>query len=77
MNWINVNDQLPKVMDFRVLVYDGREVFQGYLNQLDQWCSVRHDNKYHYNVTHWMSLPEPPKSKCTPPYGCSPIQSMA
>jgi hypothetical protein len=58
--WIDVNESLPEVMNRKILVYDGREVFQGYLNQLDQWCSVRHDNKYQYNVTHWMPLPPPP-----------------
>lgn len=61
--WISVKERLPDVdyYDY-VLAWDGYNInFLHYSHRWQQWedyCSMK---KHHWNVTHWMPLPMPPK----------------
>lgn len=61
--WISVEERLPDVdyYDY-VLAWDGYNInFLHYSHRWQQWedyCSMK---KHHWNVTHWMPLPIPPK----------------
>lgn len=71
MEWIDVNERLPKVYD-EVLITDGKYISIGYVVSVDdrkyvlngevgnlrEWIGRYPVN----NVTHWMPLPEPPKN---------------
>jgi hypothetical protein len=70
MEWISVKDELPQE-DVNVLLYDGNEVFCGnhYLAKNNescfgtQACDGTCYGWYEKNeITHWMPLPEPPKT---------------
>jgi len=55
--WIPVTERLPEVGEF-VLVHR----IEGYLS-VDQYRQLHGEVKsFIYNVTHWMPLPEPPKT---------------
>lgn len=59
--WISVNDRLP-VLNTDVLVCEGEDVFSAYFWN---YCGVEtfhssHDQEAY--PSHWMPLPEPPKS---------------
>lgn len=76
--WISVNDRLPE-NDFEVLIYCGTDILQAYLkngfwkgsmnvtdNMNDGYVNDRVICKQGCNfdfVSHWMPLPQPPKSK--------------
>jgi hypothetical protein len=77
MEWINVNDRLPKLNE-SVLSYgkDGKiiqtkyttynKITWGYaIGRRDKWFEyITHDNfAMHFDTTHWMPLPEPPKKE--------------
>lgn len=62
-DWISVNDKLPENIR-SVLVWDSvdNDVFTGYYCKYNGWTvDGFYDVEYHFNVTHWMPLPEPPK----------------
>ena len=77
--WINVNDRLPEVEGFEVLVsainVDNGEkeifiAFQGYRDfkwwTLDEnYTKEKHNNQVssEWKITHWMPLPEMPESE--------------
>lgn len=77
MNWISVKDELPK-HGVEVLIYYSTEILQAYLwNDLWKGSCIVTDNMNdgYVNdrnicklgspfdfVTHWMPLPEPPKT---------------
>lgn len=62
--WISVEDGLPN--QFKpVLITDGDEVEEGYLNHWGVWLKrngIRWD-KYLKTITHWMPKPEPPDKR--------------
>jgi len=69
--WISVEDRLPdKSKD--VLIVSGKEITVAYLDQWLEW-SLGGDYECTYDMadcvltnkkpTHWMPLPEPPKSE--------------
>lgn len=66
MDWISISQRLPNRSDGEyVLIWgedeDGdREVYKAYLGSDDffYWRGMEFNN-----VTHWMPLPEPPKTK--------------
>jgi len=58
MEWISVEDRLPKNGD-PVLYYDGYFSFLGHIDNGYRWHSF-YDGDRHCHVTHWMPLPEPP-----------------
>lgn len=59
MNWISVNDQLPVTAD-DVLAYTPEEgCFRAWYDN-DAWLC--HENGNKASPTHWMYLPEPPKT---------------
>src|SRR6478609_6826637 len=67
--WVSVRDKLPDDSHGRVLVYV-REVDDLGISYFVWNCSYSKahgftDKRQHYDVTHWMPLPEPPK---TPPH---------
>jgi hypothetical protein len=59
--WIDVKVRLPK-LDERVLAWDGEGSNIGFLLYEDaEWRDIRYYEIE--NVSHWMPLPEPPKSE--------------
>lgn len=68
MNWISVKDRLPERFvglqrsDIVIVSYDNGVVNTGYY---DYYCNCWFDvfEEYVFNVTHWMTLPEPPKGE--------------
>jgi hypothetical protein len=57
--WISVEDRLPEILK-PVLFVSNDEVWDGALIP-DRWVS---SNGYEFfDVTHWMPLPEPPKTE--------------
>ena len=61
--WISVKDRLPEE-GIDVLVYDDDTnmfLIAWYDKTLDKWLST--DIGRLFGVTHWMSLPEPPKGE--------------
>ena len=59
--WIPVTERLPEEIRMPVLVVDGRDVIEGYVNAIGEWMDF-HGNRLKM-VSHWMPLPEPPKEK--------------
>lgn len=61
MRWRSVKDELPAIGE-RVIVYcESQGVQNCYLDIKRQWCFNYDSQKAYLNITHWMSLPEPPK----------------
>jgi hypothetical protein len=63
MQWINVNDKLPKDNE-RVLVFVLGDDEMCVASRLyDSWCSfpVCYDDSAVFGVTHWAPLPDAPK----------------
>ena len=60
MRWINIKDRLPKVNE-DVLTYDGENMLIEYLLN-DEDVFTWSCNEYN-DITHWMSLPSPPKKE--------------
>lgn len=59
MEWIKVEDRLPKDDSFYLIAFDDRGIRFGSYLQNDGWRDV--DGKlYDGIVTHWMPLPDPP-----------------
>lgn len=74
--WISVKDRLPESMVNKVLVWLEHEDLVGYIGfahfekyqGLEMWYDLEHQEQFAkrgYTVTHWMSLPEPPKEEGT------------
>lgn len=70
--WISVKDSLPRSVINKVLVYLDHDDLGGYIGYghyenyqgKETWYDLEHSEPfavYGYRVTHWMSLPEPPK----------------
>ena len=59
--WINSKDMLPK-FGTDVLVYSDscKKIFKAYFHKA-WWCFSYDNSPIRENVTHWMSLPQPPK----------------
>jgi hypothetical protein len=57
MNWISVEDELPKGIS-NALAFGNDTIYFVFYNSCGSWCL---ENEYLYNITHWMPLPEPPK----------------
>ncbi len=63
--WISVNDRLPEIMA-RVLLHD-KDGFGTVTGRLQTAGWYLENVSHHYcNITHWMPLPEPPKTEPTP-----------
>ena len=71
--WISVEEALPKSIINKVLVYLEHEDLVGYIGfgHLERWhgeeiwFDLEHDDSFAdrgYRVTHWMELPEKPKT---------------
>jgi hypothetical protein len=61
-NWIDVTDRLPKSKQDVLLwvvahIYEGVDL--GYLHS-GEW--ITYGDRYQTTVTHWMPLPNPPKT---------------
>lgn len=72
MEWISVEDRLPNKNNYVLAFVDsfvwvGKQIKilspRGFAN--GKWIVADWDtgNYIHYNVTHWMPLPEPPKGE--------------
>lgn len=62
MDWISVEDRLPRV-GLNVLVFGG-VIFVGYHHIFLGWVScVNYDDSGKGDVTHWMPFPDPPNEK--------------
>lgn len=57
MKWINIEDQLPK-KHTDVLIFDEDSMSVGFIGSEGDWIIDSAGLK----PTHWMPLPEPPKS---------------
>ena len=57
--WISVDEYLP-VFHVLVICFDGRNVQEGFLRDVDERWS-RDDGQLIPDVTHWMPMPNPPK----------------
>ena len=57
-NWISVKDRLPTWEDGKVLIYTPYGVSVAERTTNDRWQGKHATPKL---ITHWMSLPEPPK----------------
>lgn len=55
--WIPVSERLPEIIG-AYLIFDGIEIAWVFFNSDKNWAS---DNYFYHNVTHWMSLPQPPE----------------
>lgn len=62
-HWVSVEDELPKIgKDVLVLREDGEmQVAHQYNEEITRWWSVD-GFPLKNNITHWMPLPQPPKS---------------
>ena len=71
--WISVEEALPKSIINKVLVYLEHEDLVGYIgfghferwHGEEIWFDLEHDDSFAdrgYRVTHWMELPEKPKT---------------
>ena len=62
--WISVKDRLPKNIANRVLVVCERSngVFYAHYEK-PFWINLETDKPFISTVTHWMSLPQPPKGE--------------
>ena len=57
--WISVKDRLPKTMELVFVYRKGLDIVRAeYLMNDGEWFN---DGIYKAPVTHWMTLPEPPK----------------
>ncbi len=64
MNWINTKDQVPDYYKV-VIVFDGCNIYYEYhrlSNGEDEYYGNTNNDFIIYEVTHWMPLPEKPKS---------------
>lgn len=73
LNWISVEDELPKVNDMYIVYaqkgnletgwiwYDSVVVVAEYTFGVWWWCKNGNDFDITSLVTHWMPLPEPPR----------------
>lgn len=67
--WISIIDALPQVGHIKkypycsdeVLITDGKTVMLAYYEQED-WQCAKNDEEVTILVSHWMHLPEPPKT---------------
>jgi hypothetical protein len=59
--WIPVGERLPEI-DRDVLLTDGEEVVQAWLDEDDGW-QVWHTSQNWRGARAWMPLPEPPEVK--------------
>ena len=60
--WISVQDRLPEINTYVLIVYAGYSMFVAYRdNSEGDLCFRGDDGNPLYNITHWMPLPEPPK----------------
>ena len=63
MRWIPCSERLPE--DFQdVLIWDNRDEtsFTGHYAECDGWTVDGYDvDRYPFDITHWMPLPEPPE----------------
>ena len=72
MEWISVKDELPKygqrvliggVWDKKEFIIDGINKFKSIIhNERGRHLEWDKQNGIHLEVTHWMPLPEPPKT---------------
>ena len=62
--WISVEDGPPDKLE-PVLITDGMEVEEGYLNHWSVWLTMNgmRWDKFLKPITHWMPKPEPPKEE--------------
>jgi hypothetical protein len=61
--WIMVSERLPEI-GISVILCFGKIVGEGCLRSDRFWCFYLGDMLLkHYQVTHWMPLPEPPKEE--------------
>lgn len=58
--WIKVSDR-KQAQGYRVLFYDGLDVFTMAFSDFELYWLGR--NGSNISVTHWMTLPRPPKNK--------------
>jgi len=64
MEWISVNDRMPPYLS-KCLVTNGEYVKLSWSKDEDPaWCSIQagEEDIWLDDVTHWMPLPEPPKT---------------
>jgi hypothetical protein len=61
MQWINVNEKLPKDNE-RVIVFANDDICVAF-RLYDSWCSfpVCYEDSAVFGVTHWTPLPDAPK----------------
>ena len=74
MEWISVKDRLPEP-DENVFIYATRWEVKGYVVGItrryrytdgrETWVEPFPGFELTYHITHWMSLPEPPKEEHT------------
>lgn len=77
MEWIKTKDKVPNIppkyydedlscyitpLSVQVICFDGDFVFEGTYFQDGTFSSAYFDNE---DITHWMPLPEPPKTATT------------
>ena len=55
--WISVEDRLPTTYQ-DVLCYDGHNYCVDFIRLDGTWCDAE---LHHFEITHWMPLPEAPK----------------
>lgn len=67
MKWINLEDKSPQSCE-DILFTDGKEIYKGWLETYEpeeELCFYNEKAGFcdHWpeNITHWMSLPKPPK----------------
>lgn len=61
--WISVKDRLPE-KGIRVLVWEGTITWEAYIDFDGKWKWSHVDGDLHPtdHITHWTSMPEPPKT---------------
>lgn len=66
MEWISVSDSKPTNIDFVLAVFNDTYVQTlpcWYRNSNDAWYQYDRSLRVNDVITHWMPLPQPPKTK--------------
>lgn len=61
MEWILIKDRLPE-QGRDVLLFDGGQIYFGYYSEISNHFLVAGDSVSIADFTHWMELPEFPRS---------------
>lgn len=57
--WISVKKQLPEAFETVIAYCDNADMIFGFMTSDGYWVEL--GSEIPYTVTHWMSVPEPPK----------------